>query len=100
MAGYACIWEFYVDPGHEADFLRHYGPGGSWERLFRQAPGYIETLLLHDRESRLRYITIDRWRSLEDYKAFRRDFAGEYLRLDEQCAALTTRETSLGEYES
>ena len=99
MAGYTYIWEFHVAPDHEAEFLKHYGRDGSWEKLFRQAPGYVETLLLHDRGLPLRYLTVDRWQSLEDYETFRRNFAKEYVRLDGQCEALTTRETPLGEYE-
>ncbi len=99
MAGYTYIWEFHIDPDQESEFLEHYGRDGSWQKLFRQAPGYIETLMLHDRDAPLRYITIDRWRSLDDYEAFRRNFAKEYARLDRQCEALTTRETPLGEYE-
>jgi hypothetical protein len=48
MARFAYIWEFRVDPSAQADFEFEYGPSGSWAALFRQAPGYIDTLLLRD----------------------------------------------------
>lgn len=97
MAGNTYVWEFEVEPASVAAFERHYGPEGSWAKLFSRAPGYIETLLLRDANEPLRYLTIDRWRSAEDYKTFRAAFKDEYERLDEQCEALTTKETAIGE---
>ena len=96
MAGYAHIWEFEVEPASIDEFERHYGPQGSWASLFRRSPGYVETLLLRDEKDPLRYRTVDRWRSAEDYRAFRAGLGRAYAELDERCAALTTRETDLG----
>jgi heme-degrading monooxygenase HmoA len=96
MAGCVYIWEFRVRPNCVAEFEKHYGAGGSWALLFRQAEGYIETLLLQDATEPLRYVTIDRWRSEEDYRAFRSRFAPQYAALDRQCEALTLRESELG----
>ncbi len=98
MAGYICIWEFRVEPGAEPEFERHYGPEGTWAKLFRRAPGYIEAMLLKDCSDPLRYLTIDRWRSAEFYREFRVRFASPYKKLDEQCESLTTHETWLGEF--
>jgi heme-degrading monooxygenase HmoA len=97
MTGYAYAWEFRVEPTRIDEFERHYGPAGSWASLFRRAEGYVGTLLLRDATEPLRYITIDRWRSATEFQAFRERFAREYEALDERCAALTTRETALGE---
>lgn len=98
MADYAYVWEFPVAAEREAEFLRHYAHGGSWEALFQRAPGYRGTLL-HDRESPRRYLTLDRWESAEAYQAFRRDFAREYAELDRRCEGLTEVQTPLGSYD-
>ena len=96
--GYATLWEFTVLPAQQAAFESHYGPGGSWAALFRQAPGYLGSELLRDRMDPLRYVTIDRWASADAWRDFRRRFAAEYERLDREFEALTTHEAPLGEY--
>jgi heme-degrading monooxygenase HmoA len=98
MTGYASVWEFRVEPGCVEAFERHYGPEGSWAQLFRRAEGYIETLLLKDAGEPLRYVTIDRWRSEQEFRAFRSQFVRAYTALDKKCEALTTHETALGEF--
>lgn len=98
-AGYATLWEFLVQPSQQAEFERHYAPDGSWAALFRKAPGYIGTELLHERGNRLRYVTIDRWTGIEAYRAFRRQYADDYALLDRRCEGLTTHEAPLGEYD-
>jgi len=95
---YVSLWEFRVQPGAEEEFERHYGPNGSWAALFVKSPGYLETLLLRDSSDRLRYLTVDRWRSQKDYRQFRSRFAREYNELDRRCEALTTHEAALGEF--
>lgn len=95
---YAYGWEFEVRPGLESEFERHYGPDGSWARLFRLAPGYVETLLLRDRAQPNRYVTIDRWRSAAEHDRFKADFAEQYRRLDAECEQLTLAERALGEW--
>ena len=97
-ARYTYLWAFLVEPERLEEFQRHYGPGGSWVELFRQAPGYLETLLLEDAGEPRRFITIDRWESAEAYQSFRARFAREYAELDARCQHLTTQETSLGQY--
>jgi heme-degrading monooxygenase HmoA len=91
-------WEYQVRADAEAEFLRHYGPEGSWVRLFRRAAGHVETLLLRDADEPGRYVTVDRWEGAAAYAAFRERFATEYAALDEACAALTTSERSLGTF--
>jgi hypothetical protein len=96
---YTYLWEFLVVPERLGEFERHYGHSGTWAALFRQSSGYIETLLLRDFANPLRFITIDRWKSLEAYQSFRLRFSREYAELDERCQHFTTKETSLGEYD-
>jgi len=98
MDQYVYLWEFQARAGRQAEFERHYGPGGSWVTLFRQAPGYLETLLLRDRSQELRYVTVDRWVSVDAYRAFRDEFSRQYDELDRLCHELTTHEAPLGEF--
>jgi heme-degrading monooxygenase HmoA len=97
-ARYTYLWEFLIEPERLEEFQRHYGPRGTWVGLFRQSPGYLETLLLQDAREPRRFITIDRWESEEAYQSFRARFAREYAELDARCQHFTTRETSLGQY--
>ena len=96
--GYTYLWEFMVAADHAAEFEQLYGPAGPWVALFRQSAGYIGTQLLRDQANPLRFITVDRWRSLGDYQAFRAAFAREYDQLDARCQNLTSSECSLGGY--
>ena len=96
--GFAAVWEFSVRASRQAEFESHYGPDGSWTRLFRQSPGYLGTELWHDRADTLRYLTIDRWASVDAWREFHSRFATEYERLDRECAGLTALETPLGEF--
>ncbi|HEX4954067.1 MAG TPA: AAA family ATPase [Thermoanaerobaculia bacterium] len=97
-AGFSYVWEFEVPPAHSAEFERHYGPAGTWARLFHQAAGYLGTLLLRDLTTPGRYLTVDRWRSEAAYRAFRQRFAQEYEDLDRRCEHLTTSERQLGSF--
>ncbi len=98
-AGYACLWEFVVRPETLDEFQREYGPQGAWVALFRQARGYLESILLRDPADPRRFLTIDRWQSAEAYQAFRSAFSQPYAELDRRCEQLTARETSLGVFE-
>lgn len=97
-AHHAYLWEFEVEPESVAAFLRYYGPDGEWARLFRQAQGYLETLLLRDEANPVRYLTIDRWRSRADLEAFMADHRAEYEAMDLACESFTRREASLGSF--
>jgi heme-degrading monooxygenase HmoA len=97
-SGYSYVWEFRVSPDFRVEFERHYGPDGTWGHLFRRAPGYIETLLLHDRSTPDRYLTIDRWQSEAAYLAFRSAFSAQYAELDAECEKLTAGETFFGAF--
>lgn len=99
MPGYTYLWEFQVKPGCEGAFLEHYGAEGTWARLFRSAPGFVETRLLKDRTAPLRYVTIDRWQNGAAYDAFKRAFARQYTALDAACEDLTVSESCLGSYD-
>jgi hypothetical protein len=67
-------------------------------RLFRRAPGYLDTTLYNDRDDSERCFTIDRWVSEEAYRRFRIEFADEFERLDGLGEKLTQEEIKLGEF--
>jgi heme-degrading monooxygenase HmoA len=96
--GYATLWSFDIRPDRKAEFEFHYGPEGTWVRLFRRAPGYLGSELLCDRADPKRYVTIDRWESREAWQAFRQDFAADYERLDREFEGLMAAESPLGEF--
>lgn len=97
-ARYTYVWEFIVPEARRIEFESHYAPSGSWGQMFREHPGYIETVLLRERELPERYITIDRWMSREAYDAFRSACSEAYERLDRQCEGLTSEERFIGAF--
>lgn len=96
--GYTLLWRFQVRPDRLAEFLTHYRAGGTWVRLFRRSPGFVETLLLKDHSVADCYLTIDRWRSETAYTDFRSKYADEYTQLDRGCQGLTLAEEFLGAF--
>jgi heme-degrading monooxygenase HmoA len=97
-AMFIIVWQFEVAEEKVAEFEVAYGPDGTWARLFRSSDKYLGTELLRDAYVPGTYLTIDRWSSEEDFRAFRRDHDAEYERLDRECDALTARETRIGAY--
>jgi quinol monooxygenase YgiN len=97
---YTSIWEFEVHPEHVVAFRWHYGEGGAWTQLFRRARGYLGTRLLEDQADSLRFVTIDTWSSVEEYEAFRAEYASEYAALDALCEGFTVEEALIGHFVS
>jgi heme-degrading monooxygenase HmoA len=95
---YVIVWEFRIRHEAEAEFVEKYGPEGSWVRFFRKGEGYIRTDLVRDVVDRLRFLTLDYWRSEEEFDRFREQNLAEYERLDKEFAGLTEQETRLGAF--
>jgi len=100
---YVIVWEFQVQQAREAEFVQKYGPEGEWARFFRgtpgnMSPGYIRTELVRDVAIDFRYLTLDYWRSEEEFKRFRKQNLAEYERLDKEFEGLTESETRLGAF--
>jgi heme-degrading monooxygenase HmoA len=93
------LWAYRIRPGMAKEFERMYGPNGDWARLFSGWEGYLGTELWHDRRDRRRYVTVDRWRSGEDYERFRTGARDRYLELDAHGARLTESEGQLATLE-
>jgi heme-degrading monooxygenase HmoA len=95
---FVVVWQFEIAEDKIAGFESAYGPGGSWAQLFRRSLNYLGTELLRDAYVPGRYLTIDRWASEDDFRAFRKDHDHEYETLDRACDALTMSETRVGAY--
>ena len=95
---YVIVWEFRVKASREAEFVEKYGPEGVWARFFRRSEGYIRTEVVNDVTDRLRFLTLDYWKSQEAFKAFRKQNLAEYERLDKEFEGLTESETRLGAF--
>jgi len=91
-------WSFTVRPPHRRDFEYACGQHGEWVRLFRSNDGYIKTELHRDPENAAHYVTLDFWRSREQYEAFRKRAKSAYQTIDASCERLTENEQLLGEF--
>ncbi len=96
---YQIIWEFEVNQGQERSFEKTYGKRGPWARLLAKGEGHIGSELLICRDQPGRYLTIDRWESLNAYETFHRKHAAASAKLDDECAGLTKRESRVGQFD-
>ena len=95
---FVVVWQFEIAEEKVAAFEAAYGPDGAWAQLFRNSPNYLGTELLRDAYIPFTYLTIDRWASEDDFRAFRKDHDTEYEVLDRASDSLTSRETRIGAY--
>ena len=95
---FVVVWQFEIAEDKIPAFEAAYGPDGAWTKLFAAAPNYIGTELLRDAYIPGSYLTIDRWASEDDFRAFRKDHDAEYEAIDRSSDALTSRETRIGAY--
>jgi len=93
------VWEFLARAERIAEFERIYAGAGPWAKLFAKSPGFHGTSLLHDSQNPCRFLTIDRWDSVEAQSAMREKFAREYEELDRACEELTEFERRIGTFE-
>jgi heme-degrading monooxygenase HmoA len=95
---YVIVWEFRIKKEAEAEFVAKYGPEGTWARFFRNGRGYIRTELVRDVVDDLHFVTLDYWRSEEEFSRFREQNQSEYERLDKDFEGSTEQETRLGAF--
>ena len=95
---FVIVWQFEIAEERTPAFEAAYGPEGAWAQLFRSSPNYLGTELLRDAYIPGSYLTIDRWASEDDLRAFRKNHDPEYESLDRSCDSLTSRETRIGAY--
>jgi heme-degrading monooxygenase HmoA len=95
---FVVVWRFEVAEENVQGFEAAYGPGGAWAQLFGASPNHLGTELLRDAFIPGGYLTIDRWASEEDFRAFRKDHDQEYENLDRACDPLTKSEARIGAF--
>jgi heme-degrading monooxygenase HmoA len=95
---FVVVWQFEIAEDKIASFEAAYGPEGAWAKLFRTSTQYLGTELLRDAYVPGNYLTIDRWASEVDYRAFRKQHDQDYEVLDRACDPFTSRETRIGAY--
>ena len=93
------IWKFRPPEDRVQEFVRAYAEDGRWASLFAKAEGYLGTALLAPAEPAGWWLTIDRWRSAADFRAFGRDFGEEYRALDAELEAIAGEEEFVGAFE-
>jgi heme-degrading monooxygenase HmoA len=100
MAGaeYVIVWEFRVRQEKAAEFQAKYGPEGVWARFFRDSAGYIRTELVRDVASDFRFLTLDYWKTEEEFNRFKQQRLAGYEQLDKELEGLTETETRLGAF--
>jgi len=95
---FVILWQFDIAEDKIAAFEAAYGPGGSWSTLFARSSEYLGTELLKDAYVPGRYVTVDRWRSEEAFRAFRAQHDPDYESIDRACDNLTATETRIGAF--
>jgi heme-degrading monooxygenase HmoA len=95
---FVILWQFDIAEDKIAAFDAAYGPEGTWAKLFGLTTEYLGTELLRDAYVPGRYVTVDRWRSEEAFRAFRAQHDPDYETLDRACDSLTAAETRIGAF--
>jgi heme-degrading monooxygenase HmoA len=95
---FVVIWQFEIAEEKIPAFEAAYSSDGAWAKLFGASPNYLGTELLRDAYISGNYLTIDRWTSEDDFRAFRKEHDAGYESLDRACDALTSKETRIGAY--
>lgn len=89
------FYRYRIHPDQVRAFEQAYGPAGPWAKLFARHPGFLRTRLFRHRSDPGIYVTVDVWQSERDYVSFKRTYASEYRRLNEQFALLKLEEVFL-----
>ena len=92
------VWEFIVKESVVRKFMRAYGPGGAWDRLFRGYPGFLGTALLRDADNPRRFVTIDSWETGAQRSRMMSQARKEYVDLDELLDDLTEDQDEIGTF--
>ncbi len=95
---FAILWPFDIAEEQVPAFEAAYGAHGPWAELFGRSSEYLGTELLRDAYVPGRYITIDRWKSEEDFRKFRAQHDGDYEALDRACDSCTASEMRIGAF--
>lgn len=95
---FVILWQFDIAEDQVPGFEAAYGAAGTWATLFARSEDYLGTELIKDAYVPGRYVTIDRWRSEESFRAFRKQYDADYEALDRSCDSLTASEHRIGAF--
>ena len=93
----ALIWRYEVKDEARAAFEATYGPTGAWAQLFARHGGFRGTELFRADDGS--YLTLDVWRSQEDFDAFMAEHKIDYDALDRGTEDWTRSEHRIGSYD-
>ena len=93
----ALVWRYEVLEEAREAFEATYAPTGAWAQLFARGDGYRGTELFRAEDGSC--LTIDIWRSREDFVAFLAAYGEDYQALDRSTESWTAAEHRIGEYE-
>lgn len=90
------VWEFRVKKTKRKQFEVHYSSSGTWAKLFRKSPNYLETIIVRDVKKNDRYLLTDIWKDMDSFRRFKAKYRKEYESLDKECEQFTEEETLIG----
>lgn len=93
------IWKFRPPKDREDEFAYAYAGNGAWAEVFRGGEGYLGTELLRPIDAGGWWVTIDRWRSLDDFAAFEAAHGEAYRALDAELEGVAGEEEFIGAFE-
>ena len=104
---YLNIWEFYVKTDLEKQFEQANGSAGEWYQYFKRSPDFLGTgflrgvdLLIEDKEEVRRYLTEDRWRSIDGFRSYVKANPDKFQELSDINDRLVVRNRYLGFFQS
>lgn len=89
------VWRYDVAPQSCDEFVREYGPAGSWATLFALSPEFVDTALYADVTRAGSYLTVDRFVDEHGWTRFRLEHDAAYLRLGDALQHLTVAQEEL-----
>ncbi len=97
------VWEFYVLPAREREFQQLNGDYGAWHEFFSRSTQFMGTKCLRGLETIVKdgkrarkYLTQDRWLSVEGAYKYIRENHEEFRRLSAENARLAVQKAHLG----
>ncbi len=93
----AIFWRYEVRSEHRARFEAAYKATGEWAALLGRTEGFEGTTLLRGEDDI--YLTLDHWRSRDDFDSFLEEHGADYRALDQLTEGWTRFEERIGIFE-
>ena len=89
------VWRYDVSRDFREEFVREYGPAGSWAALFARSSAFVDTALYVDVTRVGSYLTVDRFVDETGWTRFRKEHDAAYVRLGDELGHLTVAQEEL-----